>query len=332
MSELRFHSRPVTCLLGIAMACLTIMAPVANARTAASSERTSTVPQSTQVVRYRWETVDGIKIFYREAGDPAKPTILLLHGFSSSSHMFRDLLPLLARDFHLVAPDYPGFGYSDAPPANQFEPTFSNLEVLMAKFVQQTMVTPVILYMQDFGGPVGFRMAVKHPDWVNGLIIQNANAYVEGFPAAMAAAMRNKAATGEPRQPTSVRVVNAQFVKYLYTAGSRDAAALNPDAWTLDIAILENPEAKRIQSALIDEYFNNIALYPEWQDYMRRHQPRTLVIWGRNDQGFTPQGAEAFKRDLRDIDLRYFETGHFALEEDAKPIAQAIIARFAGKR
>jgi pimeloyl-ACP methyl ester carboxylesterase len=316
----------------VMLASVAMVPPLVDARPVPAEPANSATMPMPGAVRYRTAAVDGVKVFYREAGDPAKPAILLLHGFSSSSHMFRDLLPLLAGHFHLIAPDYPGFGHSDAPPGSQFEPTFANLESFMAKFAGQTGMKNFILYMQDFGGPVGFRMATKHPEWVKGLIVQNANAYTEGLPAAIVAAMSAQTASTAPRQPTSARVVNAGFIKYLYTDGARDAAALNPDAWALDIAVLQNPEARRIQSALIDEYFNNIALYPQWQAYMRQRQPKTLVVWGRNDHGFSPQGAEAFRRDLRDLELRYYETGHFALEEDAGPIARAIIARFASRR
>lgn len=274
------------------------------------------------MIHTRTTTVDGIRIFYREAGDPKNPTILLLHGFSSSSHMFRDLLPLLAGRFHLVAPDYPGFGYSDAPSADKFEPSFARLDEVMENFVAQMGLRHFTLYMQDFGGPVGFRMAVHHPDWISGLIVQNANAYAEGLPAQAAAP------ADQPPQPTSAQVVNAGFIKFMYTNGVRDAASLNPDAWTVDIAVLQNPEAKRIQSGLIDDYPTNIALYPQWQAYMREHQPRTLIVWGKNDRGFSVAGAEAYRRDLPGAELEYFDTGHFALEEDASGIARAIIRHF----
>jgi pimeloyl-ACP methyl ester carboxylesterase len=277
-------------------------------------------------VRYRTIMVSGIKIFYREAGSSDRPTILLLHGFSSSSHMFRDLLPLLAGHFHLVAPDYPGFGYSDAPPAGRFEPTFGNLEQLMENFTASLGLDSFVIYMQDFGGPVGFRLAVKHPEKVLGLIIQNANAYLEGLPSQPKA---QSASADERPPPTSSRVVSAQFIKYMYVNGARNVAALNPDAWTVDIAALQDPEAKRIQSALIDGYQDNIARYSQWQAYLRTHQPKTLIVWGRNDAGFLPQGAEAYRRDLRTVELRFFDTGHFALEEDASGIAQAITESFA---
>lgn len=281
--------------------------------------------------KYRTADVVGVKIFYREAGDPQQPTILLLHGFSSSSHMFRDLIPLLSDRFHLVAPDYPGFGHSEAPPAGKFEPTFANLEVLIEKFVETIGLNSFIVYMQDFGGPVGFRMAVRRPEWIAGLIVQNANAYFEGFPPEQLAAMKSGAASGERTAPTSAQVVRPEFIHYMYRSGARDVAGLNPDAWTVDIAALQNPEAKRIQSALIDDYPTNIKLYPEWQAYLRQWQPKTTIVWGKNDRGFTPAGAEAFLRDLPEADLNFFDTGHFALEEDADGIAQAIRRFFASK-
>lgn len=244
--------------------------------------------------------------------------------------MFRDLMPLLSDRFHIIAPDYPGFGYSDAPPASGFDPTFSSLETVVEHFVQEIGLSSFVLYMQDFGGPVGFRMAVKHPDWINGLIIQNANAYQEGL--VLPQAKNTQSPDASPSQPTSTRVVNADFIRYMYQSGARDPSAMNPDAWTVDIAALANPEAKRIQAALIDNYVTNIPQYPQWQTYLRERQPKTLVVWGKNDRGFLPEGAEAYRRDVRDLTVEYFDTGHFALEEDALPIAQAIIAQFASKR
>ncbi len=282
----------------------------------------ASVSDQTRTLRYRSVTVDGINIFYREAGDPKRPTILLLHGFSSSSHMFRELIPLLADRFHLIAPDYPGFGYSDAPLASQFEPTFANLEVVVEKFVQAVGLESFVIYMQDFGGPVGFRMAVKHPRWINGLIIQNANAYKEGFAPKQLEGMENRS------QSTSARVVTPEFIRYMYRDGVRDVSGLSPDAWTVDIAALQKPEAKRIQAALIDDYYTNLEQYSEWQAYLRKWQPKTLIVWGKNDRAFLPMGAESYRRDLRDVELKYFDTGHFALEEDAAEIARAIARSF----
>ncbi len=288
--------------------------------TASATAATAGVADETGRVRYRSIDVDGIDIFYREAGDPSRPTLLLLHGFSASSHMFRDLMPLLSDRFHLVAPDYPGFGYSDAPSPPLFEPTFEQLEVLMSKFVQALGLKSFVLYLQDFGGPVGLRMAVKHPDRIDGLIVQNANAYKEGLP--------QQQATPNAGAKTSDQVVNPEFIRFLYQDGARNVAGLNPDAWTIDIAALQRPGARAIQAALIDDYHNNLAEYAMWQVWFREHQPRTLIVWGRNDRAFPPVAAEAYRRDLRDVEVHYFDTGHFALEEDAAGIAALIRAHY----
>lgn len=294
---------------------------------------TTAIPTAARKIHYRSIDIDGIKIFYREAGDPKYPTILLLHGFSSSSHMFRDLMPLLSDRFHLIAPDYPGFGYSDAPPGNLFEPTFAHLETVIEKFVAAVELKSFAVYMQDFGGPVGFRMAVKHPEWISGLIIQNANAYREGIAPEQLQGMdklieSRAAGNNTPSQKTSARVVTPEFITYLYRHGARDASSLNPDAWTVDIAALQNSEAKRIQADLIDNYYTNLQQYPEWQAYLRKWQPKTLIVWGKNDRGFLPLAAESYRRDLPKLELQYFDTGHFALEENAAEIAQAIAQFF----
>ena len=294
---------------------------------------TTAVPDATRKIHYRSIDIDGINIFYREAGDPKNPSLLLLHGFSSSSHMFRDLIPLLADRFHLIAPDFPGFGYSDAPPVNLFEPTFAHLEIVMEKFVTAVELKSFSVYMQDFGGPVGFRMAVKHPEWISGLIIQNANAYREGIAPEQLQGMdrliESRAADkNTQRQKTSARVVTPEFITYLYRNGARDVSGLNPDAWTVDIAALQNPEAKRIQADLIDNYYTNLQQYPEWQAYLRKRQPKTLIVWGKNDRGFLPLAAESYRRDLPKLELKYFDTGHFALEENSTEIAQAIAQFF----
>lgn len=319
-SVIQSPARRVAAILGSIAVALSLSASAADSsKTVVSKTNDKPALSST---RYRSVDVDGIKIFYREAGDPQRPTILLLHGFSSSSHMFRDLLPLLANDFHLIAPDYPGFGYSDAPSADVFEPTFTNLEIVISKFVNAVGLKSFIVYMQDFGGPVGFRMAIKHPEWISGLIVQNANAYVEGLP---------PQPPGAQNQKMSTQVVTPEFIHFMYRNGVRDVNSLNPDAWTVDIAVLQKPEAKRIQAALIDDYLTNIKLYPEWQAYLQKSQPKTLVTWGKNDRGFLPAAAEAYRQDLRNIEINYFDTGHFALEEDAIGVAQAIRKSFVAK-
>lgn len=276
-------------------------------------------------VKYRSTVVRDIKIFYREAGNPGKPTVLLLHGFPSSSHMYRELLPLLARDFHLVAPDYPGAGFSDYPTVEKFAPSFANLADLMSAFVQQIGLSRFTIYMQDFGGPVGFRMAVKHPEWVKGLIIQNANAYLEGI-----APEQLKGIMAPQRQQTE-QLVSREFTLFMYKTGARNFEATDPTSWNLDSSILEIPEAKRIQIELMLDYHSNVSEYPRWQAYLRREQPKTLILWGRNDPIFLPAGAETYRRDLPKAKLHFYDTGHFALEEQAPAIASEIRKAFARK-
>jgi pimeloyl-ACP methyl ester carboxylesterase len=274
-------------------------------------------------VKNRSAVVRGVKIFYREAGSPEKPTLLLLHGFPSSSHMYRELLPLLARDFHLVAPDYPGAGFSDYPSADKFVPSFANLADLMSAFVEQIGLSRFTIYMQDFGGPVGFRMAVKNPDWVKGLIIQNANAYLEGIaPAQLEGIMK-------PERQQLEQLVSREFTLFNYKTGARDFASIDPTSWNLDAWILEDPDAKRIQTELLLDYHSNVAEYPRWQAYLRTAQPKTLILWGRNDPIFLPAGAEAYQRDLPKAKLQLYDTGHFALEEEAPAIAREIRNAFA---
>lgn len=329
---LLFASKQAVACFGVVVftACLSVNIAAAETPQITAMPAVNVADEAKRI-RYRSISVDGIKVFYREAGDPRRPSILLLHGFSSSSHMFRDLMPLLSDRFHLIAPDYPGFGYSDAPAGNIFEPTFANLETVIEKFVTAVELKSFVVYMQDFGGPVGFRMAVKHPEWVSGLIIQNANAYREGIAPEQLQGMdkmESRAADHTQRQKTSAQVVTPEFIRYLYRNGARDAASLNPDAWAVDIAALQNPEAKRIQAELIDNYYTNLQQYSEWQTYLRKWQPKTLIVWGKNDRAFLPAGAESYRRDLRDVELKYFDTGHFALEENSVEIAQAIKQSF----
>jgi len=284
-------------------------------------------------VRYRSAVVRGIRIFYREAGDPAKPAMLLLHGFPASSHMFRELMPLLAKDFYLVAPDYPGAGFSDYPSAGTFTPTFANLADLMSEFVGQVGLSNILVYMQDFGGPVGFRMAVAHPEWIRGLIIQNANAYVEGIAPEQLAVIRSaaKGVTDEQRRQAE-QLMSRAFTLVMYGTGVRDFNSIDPTGWNLGLWILANPEARRIQTELMLDYHSNVADYPRWQAFLRGHRPKLLVVWGRNDPVFLPAGATAYQRDLPGAQVRFLETGHFALEEDALVIAREILRTFAGPR
>ncbi len=244
-----------------------------------------------EVVSYEFRDVDGIKIFYREAGDPRKPTILLLHGFPSSSHMFRDLIPALDERFHVVAPDYPGMGNSEAPPAEKFEASFDSVAAVIEKFVREIRVSNAILYMQDFGGPVGMRLAAKHPEWVRGIVIQNTPVSLDGWEPSRLKAIQGNIGpeTPEKRAAAEGRVVLATDL-FLYQHGTRDAAALNPDAWTNDAFALSNAQSRRIMTDLQLDIPSNLSQYQKWQDYLRAHQPKTLVVWGDGDPDFRTAG------------------------------------------
>lgn len=281
-------------------------------------------------VQYRHAVVDGISLFYREAGDPRKPTILLLHGFPSSSFMFRDLIPLLSSQFHLVAPDYPGMGYSEAPPASKLTVTFDNVAGVVGDFVAQQHLTRYILYMQDFGGPVGMRLALKHPEQVAGLIIQNTPISLDGWvPARLKAVEANAGpTTPEKRAAAEARVVEATAIQ-LHQAGAAHPERLNPDSWADDAFALSDPEKRRIMTDLQLDIPTNLKLYPSWQDYIRTRKPRTLVVWGRNDPIFAAAGAETIKKLNPAAEVHLYDTGHFALNEESVDIAAQIRRFFA---
>ncbi|MBI3886790.1 MAG: alpha/beta hydrolase [Opitutae bacterium] len=272
-------------------------------------------------VFHRTVTVRGLEIFYREAGAPTRPTVLLLHGFPTSSHMFRNLIPGLAADFHVIAPDYPGFGQSSAPGADEFAYTFDHLTDVLESFLVQLGVTRFALFMQDYGAPVGFRLATRHPDWVRGLIVQNANAYVDGLGAAFEP-LKPFWAQRTPETELPVRtLLTPASTRFLFLQGARRPEVISPDTWVHAQAGLDRPGNDRIQLALLHDFRNNPPRYAEWHAYFRRHQPPTLIAWGRHDPVFAEAGARAFLRDLPAAALHLFETGHFALEEDGAAIA-----------
>jgi pimeloyl-ACP methyl ester carboxylesterase len=280
---------------------------------------------------YRTAIVDDLSIFYREAGDPAAPTILLLHGFPSSSHMFRDLIPLLANRFHLVAPDHLGFGHSDAPSVTEFAYTFDRLADLTEGFVDALGLDLYSLYLQDYGGPVGFRLATRRPERVQALIVQNTNAYEEGL-TELAEPLRTSGQ--RPRTKESDDALRAlltpETTRFQYLEGARDPERISPDAWTSDQYFLDRPGNDEIQLALFYDYLSNLQRYPEWHAYFRAHQPPTLLVWGKHDPFFSVAGARAYARDLPNAEIHLLDTGHFALEDHADVIATHI-ARFLGR-
>jgi pimeloyl-ACP methyl ester carboxylesterase len=273
-------------------------------------------------VAYRTVKIDGLEIFYREAGPKDAPTILLLHGFPTSSHMFRNLIPALADEFHLVAPDYPGFGQSSAPPVDKFYYTFDKLADVVEKFTENVGLMSYTVYVQDYGAPVAYRLAVKHPERVTRLVVQNGNAYEEGldndFWKPLKAYWKDR--TDQTTDPLR-GFLTLEATRWQYTNGVRNVEAISPDTWTFDQALLDRPGNKDIQLALFYDYRTNIPLYPTWQAYFRKHQPPTLVVWGKNDTIFPAQGAHPYKRDLQNIEFHLLDTGHFALEEDGEQIA-----------
>jgi len=279
-------------------------------------------------IKYKSTKIAGLDIFYREAGDPTKPTILLLHGFPSSSHMFRDLIPKLSDKFHIVAPDYPGFGYSSAPGVNEFDYTFDNLSGVVEKFVNTIGLKRFAIYVQDYGAPVGYRIAVRNPERISAIITQNGNAYNEGLEGFWNPI---KAYWDKPTDENAAKLrefLKLEGTKWQYTHGTRNPENVSPDSYQFDQFLLDRPGNKDIQLKLFYDYRSNPPLYPEWQAYFRMHQPPTLVVWGKNDQTFVAAGAEAYKRDLKNIDFYLLDTGHFALEEDSNAIADHIRSFF----
>ena len=273
-------------------------------------------------------TVDGQTIFYREAGDKEKgPTLLLLHGFPTSSHMFRNIIPALADKFHLVAPDYPGFGYSSMPPVDKFEYTFDHLAEIVDKLITQIGLERYSLYVMDYGAPVGYRLAVKHPEKIEALIVQNGNAYEEGLGEFWEPLRAYWNEPNEKNKNALKKFLTLEATRWQYTHGVKNENAISPDNWIHDQLLLDRPGNNEIQLQLFYDYKSNPPLYPQWQEYFRKYQPPTLVVWGRNDFIFTKEGAIPYQRDLKNIQIHLLNTGHFALEEEGELIAE-LISRF----
>lgn len=295
-----------------------------------SVARLSTAEPHEQV-HYRTVKVDGLDIFYREAGPKDAPTVLLLHGFPTSSHMFRELIPALADKYHVVAPDYPGFGYSSMPAVNEFEYTFDNLANVVEKFTEKVGLEKYSIYLMDYGAPVGFRLAAKHPQRVDTLIVQNGNAYEEGIDNDFWKPVKAYWKDRTKEQGDGLRsLLTLEATKWQYTYGVRNVETISPDTWGHVQPLLDRPGNQEIQLALFYSYGSNPPLYPQWQQYFRDHQPPTLIVWGKNDAIFPAAGAHPYKRDLETLEFHLLETGHFALEEDGAQITR-LIRGFLGK-
>jgi len=275
-------------------------------------------------VRYQSADVDGLKVFYRQAGPADAPTLLLLHGFPSASHMFRDLIPLLADRFHLIAPDLLGFGQSDMPARSTFTYTFDRIAAVIDRFTEVIGAKRFALYVFDYGAPTGFRIAAKHPDRITAIISQNGNAYEEGLSDGWNP-IRSYWREPSPANREALRAfLSPDATRWQYTHGVSDGTTVSPDGQSLDNFYLARPGADEVQLDLFGDYKSNVALYPTFQTYFRTHKPPFLAVWGKNDPFFLPPGAEAFKRDIPGAVVRFLDTGHFALETHASEIAAAI--------
>lgn len=283
-----------------------------------------TIAATSAQVSYRTTKLENVEVFYREAGPKDAPVLLLLHGFPTSSHMFRDLIPRLADRFRVIAPDYPGFGHSAMPDRSKFAYTFDNYAEVVEKLIQQLGVKRYALYVMDYGAPIGFRLASKHPDQITALIVQNGNAYDEGlekFWDPIKAYWR----TGASAEREALRwLTSIKATQWQYANGVQDTSLVSPDTWTVDQALMDRPGNAEIQLDLFQDYRTNVPLYPKWQAYFRERKPPTLVVWGKNDEIFVAAGAAPYRRDIPNAEIHLLDTGHFALETHGQEIARLI--------
>jgi pimeloyl-ACP methyl ester carboxylesterase len=282
------------------------------------------------VTHYRTSTIDGVKIFYREAGPADAPVVLLLHGFPTSSHMFRNLIPELADRYRVIAPDYPGYGQSDMPDRATFSYTFDRFGELLDGLLDQIGVTRYAMYVMDYGAPVGWRLALKHPDRITALIVQNGNAYAEGLKEFWDPIKAYWSDHSDEHRKALYVLVTPEITKFQYVDGVADVTRIAPDNWVHDQALLDRPGNAEIQMDLFYDYRTNLPLYPAVQAYFRRYQPPTLIVWGKNDKIFPADGAHPYKRDLPQVEFHLIDTGHFALEDKADemvPLIRDFLAR-----
>jgi pimeloyl-ACP methyl ester carboxylesterase len=278
------------------------------------------------VVRYQSEDIDGVKVFYREAGPADAPVVLLLHGFPTSSHMFRNLIPLLADRYRVIAPDYPGFGQSDAPDHTAFEYGFQHYADIVDTLLRRRGIDRFTMYVMDYGAPVGYRLALKDPARVTGLIVQNGNAYEEGLREFWNPLKAYWADHSQKNREALHGLVTLDSTKFQYTDGVRDVSRISPDNWVHDQALLDRPGNRDIQMDLFRDYGTNVPLYPQFQAFFREYQPPTIIVWGKNDTIFPEEGAHPYLRDLPDAALHVLDTGHFALEDKLDEIAPLLLS------
>lgn len=283
--------------------------------------------QAQPPVYHRTVDINGVTIFYREAGPTDAPIVLLLHGFPTSSHMYRNLIPRLAEQYHVVAPDYPGYGASEMPSRENFEYSFDNMAIVVDQFLNRLGLKSYAIYLQDYGAPIGLRLASTHPERVTALIVQNGNAYDEGIDNPFWAPIKSYWAAPNSENREALRgLLSRDATIWQYTHGVREASRISPDNWNIDQPLLDRAGNQEIQLDMFLSYGTNPPLYPKWQTYFREHQPPTLIVWGKNDQIFPADGALPYKRDLKQVELHLLDTGHFALEEDGALIANRMLA------
>jgi pimeloyl-ACP methyl ester carboxylesterase len=279
---------------------------------------------SNRMIHYRTVDTGGHRVFYREAGEPENPTVLLLHGFPTASHMFRNLIPLLVDRYHVVAPDLPGFGNTVSPPRGQFDYTFDNLARVIGGFVEKVGLSRYALYVFDYGAPIGYRLAIAHPERVTAIVSQNGNAYEEGLSDGWNPIRAYWQDASQANRDALRAFLTPESTIWQYTHGVPDTPAVSPDGYSLDSFYMVRPGAAEVQLDLFGDYKSNVALYPTFQQYFRTHRPRLLAIWGKNDPFFLPAGAEAYRRDIPDAEVRFLDTGHFALETHSAEIGAAM--------
>jgi len=287
------------------------------------------LPELTSTVHYNTIRIGDIDVFYRDAGPRNAPVLLLLHGFPTSSNMFRNLIPRLAGSFRVIAPDYPGYGFSSVPDRKDFSYTFENMTTIVEKLLAKLDISAYSLYVMDYGAPIGYRLALRHPEQITGLVVQNGNAYEEGLLAFWDPIKKYwNDATPENRAALTF-MVSPETTKWQYQNGVGELAHLDPTTWTLDQALLDRPGNGEIQLDMLYDYGSNVPLYPQFQEFFRKYQPPTLIVWGKNDYIFPPEGAIPYKRDLPNVQTHLLDTGHFALETHGEEIASRI-ERFFG--
>lgn len=282
-------------------------------------------------MRFKTIEVDGVKVFYREAGREGLPKLVLLHGFPASSHQYRNLMPALAERFHIIAPDYPGFGLSEMPSRNDYAYTFDRTSEIVEQLLEKLGFTTFGLYLQDYGGPVGFRILLRHPDWLEWLIIQNTNAYEVGFTEVWSSLRGSYWKERDPEAEKGLlSFLEPSTVQTIYTHGHLDPERISPDNWNMDLRYLARTGAKEVQLDFFYDYRTNVTKYAEWQEFLRKHQPKTIIFWGQEDIFFTREGGESFLKDLPNAEMHRLRSGHFAVEDSLDEIRAKMIAFYEG--